>query len=87
LNHAPFARAGADTHQYSTKDKPFRIWLAAFQTWVYVMPLKYLPQIKNQGITELSLQDFINNVRSSQQIRYSSLTWTGTTFPALKWEL
>ncbi|KAL3450048.1 cytochrome P450 [Aspergillus insuetus] len=52
--------------KYSTKDKPFRIWLAPFQIWVYVLPLKYLPQIKNQGIAELSLRSFIDKATSAQ---------------------
>jgi hypothetical protein len=62
-NHALLAPVDADTHQYSTKDRPFRIWLAPFEIWVYVLPLKYLPQIKSQGITELSLRSFIDKVR------------------------
>ncbi|KAL3460309.1 cytochrome P450 [Aspergillus heterothallicus] len=48
--------------KYSKHDKPFKIWVGVFQAWAYILPLKHLPQIKNTGITELSLRHFIDSV-------------------------
>ncbi|KAL4874477.1 cytochrome P450 [Aspergillus karnatakaensis] len=56
----PYIRDGY--YKYSKKGKTFRIYIGTFQCWVYVLPQKYLAQVKNQATSELSCRDLIDEV-------------------------
>ncbi|KAL4862294.1 cytochrome P450 [Aspergillus spectabilis] len=46
-------------NEYSKKGKPFKIWVAALQDWVFVLPPKYVPKMRNCGPSELSMSDTV----------------------------
>ncbi|KAL3474598.1 cytochrome P450 [Aspergillus californicus] len=56
----PYVKEGYD--KYSKKGKPFKIWSMGYQTYIHVLPAKYLERVKNVGVSELSFPEVLEKI-------------------------